>query len=117
MLELDGFYKINVETDSQPGLIRDFFFFPGGNRDPALFQDHSGRARVQASPGGGGRSCIVMGEPLRERDLARSSSSLAPPISSGKPPGAGGGQLADGARIGILLSGDAGSARQRGLRS
>ena len=80
MLELDGFYKINVETDSQPGLIRDFFFFPGGNRDPALFQDHSGRARVQASPGGGGRSCIVMGEPLRERDLARSSSSLAPPI-------------------------------------
>ena len=107
MLELVGFYKINVETDSQPGLIRDFFFFPGGNRDPALFQDHSGRARVQASPGGGGRSCIVMGEPLRERDLARSSSSLAPPIYWG-------GRLVDGARIGILLSGDAGSARQRG---
>jgi len=40
---------------------------------------------------------------------------LWPPLfSSGKPPGAGGGRLVDGARIGILLSGDAGSARQRG---
>ena len=69
--------------------------------------------------GGGGRSCRVMGVRTSEgTGLGLIFILSGPPIFPRKTPrGWGGGRLADGARIGILLSGDAGSARQRGLRS
>ena len=52
MLELDGFYKINVETDSQPGLIRYLFFhFFWVNSDPGLFRSRSGKAQIHTDPG------------------------------------------------------------------